>query len=218
MAFTEFKTLAQVSERFQITALADSLFPEFEQKTPSGYLGDQLAFAKSRRKAGKSEQYMREWFISPVLMEALRDYQWLNIWINEFELSIDDQLNGLPDYLLTSLPQPKAIDTAGQLPYVAIAEAKRENFSEGWGQCLAELYACQRLNGDPNLPVWGIVTNGETWQFGKLKGAEFTRHDSSIDLDPLGKLLAVLHYIFKQCDDAARKAAGADNNSNAPDF
>lgn len=49
---------------------------------------------------------MREQFISPVLTAALRDYDRLNLLINEFDLRYDDALNGYPDYLLTALPRP----------------------------------------------------------------------------------------------------------------
>lgn len=71
------------------------------------------------------------------------------------------------------------------------------------------MYAGAHLNEAPEIPVWGIVTTGEIWQFGKLEHGEFTRHDASFDLDPPGRLLAVLHFIFGQCDALARKAAGA---------
>lgn len=209
MAFTEFKSVEQVSSAYNIVALASDFLPELPEEPPPAYLVEQLAFARTRHKTSHSEQYLRECFISPILMETLRRYDWLNIWVNEFEFGLDQQLCGRPDYLLTSLPRPQAIDTAGQLPFVAVAEAKKENFTEGWGQCLAEMRACRLVNSELEIPVWGVVSTGRWWEFAKLEDNVFTRHTASFDLDPLGKLLAVLHYIFKQCDDEARKAAGA---------
>ena len=42
-------------------------------------------------------------------------------------------------------------------------EAKQNNFTEGWGQCLAELVAAQKLNKNNQIPIHGIVTDGELW-------------------------------------------------------
>ena len=33
-------------------------------------------------------------------------------------------------------------------PIIVVVEAKRNDFIEGWGQCLAELVAIQRINDD----------------------------------------------------------------------
>ncbi len=38
----------------------------------------------------------------------------------------------------------------------------------GWAQFLAEMIVAQRLNGENRVIVFGIVSNGTTWQFGKL--------------------------------------------------
>lgn len=209
MPFNAFKTLSEAAAKSGLRALTGPALPELEPNEPDEALVAQLAWARARRKSASGEAYMREFYIAPILQTSLRPFDYLNIWSSDYALCYDELYSGYPDYLITGMPVPFAPEDPEQKPFLAIAEAKRENFTEGWGQCLAELYACQQLNGDPNLVVWGIVTNGETWQFGKLEGGVFTRHSSSLDLDPLGKLLAVLHYIFKQCDDAARKAAGA---------
>jgi hypothetical protein len=33
-------------------------------------------------------------------------------------------------------------------PYLIVIEAKKDNFEEGWGQCLVELITAQKLNHD----------------------------------------------------------------------
>lgn len=91
--------------------------------------------------------------------------------------------------------------TGSLFPTLAVSDAPE------W---LAEMYACRQINGDLDLPVWGIVTTGELWRFGKFEGDLFTRHLESYNLYPLGLLLTALHYVFKQCDDAAQKAAGVE--------
>ncbi len=67
---------------------------------------------------------------------------------------------GEPDYLVSHVPD-EAIRHMIQKPMLAVVEAKQEKFSEGWGQCVAEMIACQHLNHASNVPVFGIVTSGE---------------------------------------------------------
>ncbi len=37
------------------------------------------------------------------------------------------------------------------------------------------MYAIQQLNQKPNLEIWGIVSNGDYWQFAFLKGNIFRK-------------------------------------------
>ena len=55
-------------------------------------------------------------------------------------------------------------------PIIVVVEAKRSDFIEGWGQCLAGLVAAQKINDDNAIPVYGIVTDGALWEFGKIRG------------------------------------------------
>ena len=59
-------------------------------------------------------------------------------------------------------------------PLIILVEAKRNDFDRGWGQCLAESVAAQKMNNDAAFPVYGIVTDGNLWQFGRLVGDTFT--------------------------------------------
>jgi hypothetical protein len=68
---------------------------------------------------------------------------------------------------------------------VVIAEAKQNDFGRGWGQCLAEMIAAQRLNSNEKLAVYGIVTDGEVWQFGMLIEAVFTKNIARVSIDRL---------------------------------
>ena len=46
----------------------------------------------------------------------------------------------------------------------ALKDADINDFEMGWGQCLAELVAAQKINADADLQVYGIVTDGDLWQ------------------------------------------------------
>ena len=78
-----------------------------------------------------------------------------------------------------------------------MVEAKKNDFEQGWGQCLEELVAAQNINDDPDTPVYGIVSDGERWQFGKLTGDVFTRHKTSFSLDNTPTLFGAINAIFK---------------------
>jgi hypothetical protein len=81
-----------------------------------------------------------------------------------------------------------------------IVEAKQDKFEEGWSQCLAEMIAVQRINDDFVSDVFGIVSNGKIWQFGKLVGDVFTRNKNLYMIQDLDKLFAAVNYIFQQCE------------------
>jgi hypothetical protein len=76
-----------------------------------------------------------------------------------------DELNGNVDYLIAENR------VYLEAPILCIAEAKKDNFEQGLGQCLVEMQACQWNNrqlANGEIDVIGIVTNGDTWQFYKL--------------------------------------------------
>ncbi len=95
-----------------------------------------------------------------------------------------------------------------EFPLVIVAEAKKNDFEQGWGQCLAELVAAQKLNDNASIPVYGIVTDGKLWEFGKLSVDSFVKHIESYTVDRITSLFGVLHAIFsaatsKQGNDQA---------------
>jgi hypothetical protein len=61
-------------------------------------------------------------------------------------------------------------------PYLIVVEAKKDNFEEGWGQCLAELITAQKLNGNTKTEIFGIVSNGKFWEFGRLLENSFEKN------------------------------------------
>jgi hypothetical protein len=86
-------------------------------------------------------------------------------------------------------------------PYFILVEAKKESaFDEGWGQCLAEMIAVQRLNNEPEQTIFGSVSNGAMWQFGKLKLEMFTQNNFFYTIQDLERLFAAVNYVFKQCE------------------
>jgi len=117
-------------------------------------------------------------------------------------LTCDDVLSGYPEYVLAKRsPLGKVVFDK---PYLLIVEAKQDNFDWGWGQCLAEMVAAQRLNGELSggvaIAIFGIVSNGINWEFGKLEGNRFTHHPAPKSIFELKSLFAMVNYLFQQSE------------------
>jgi len=78
-----------------------------------------------------------------------------------------------------------------------VVEAKRNDFVKGWGQCLAELVAIQKINDMPESAIYGIVTDGKLWQFGKLVQNLFTRNITVLTISELKKLFGAIGYLME---------------------
>ena len=81
---------------------------------------------------------------------------------------------GEPVTLLPHAPAGVA-DRVVRPPLMVVVEAMRQDFDEGWGQCLAALLACQAANGEWPPAVHGVVSTGLLWEFGRLQGQRFVR-------------------------------------------
>ncbi len=75
----------------------------------------------------------------------------------------------------------------------------------GWRQCLAELVAAQKINTDADIPVYGIVTDGEHWQFGHLVGDVFTRNVTRFNVAGLPVFFGALDAVFKAATASTSK-------------
>ncbi len=109
-------------------------------------------------------------------------------------ISYDEVLSGTPDYLVST--KSALGKTVPGIPIIIVAEAKRNDFVKGWGQCLAELVAVQKINDDDKKTVYGIVTDGEFWQFGKLAGNQFTRNETALTINELKKVFGAIGYLM----------------------
>jgi len=198
MAFTDFKSPAEVQTAYQITACEEH-FLDIMPKAPSERFLDNFKFTTTYFDVFSSEASRCENVIYPLLLEASRhivsDY---SLWSHK-SIVADATLSGTPDYIIAS--RSKLGKNVFGLPLVLVVEAKQNDFTEGWGQCLAELVAAQKLNEQPDYPVYGIVTDGELWQFGKLHETQFTQEVTRSTIDDIekvfGSLYAVIQLVIK---------------------
>ena len=199
MAFSDFKQISEVQEKFGIKYTANNFFKVEEANPPSQFL-QEFQFTMENINVFSSEASRCEAIIFPILREAYKAYtNTYALWIRQ-PIAYDEILNGTPDYLVATKSELGM--TVVGTPLIMLVEAKKNDFEQGWGQCLAELVAAQKINDDRDTPVYGIVSDGERWQFGKLTGDAFTRHKTSFSVDNIPTLFGAIDAVFKAASTA----------------
>ena len=67
------------------------------------------------------------------------------------------------------------------------------------------MVAVQRLNNDAEQTIFGIVSNGAIWQFGKLILDNFTQNKVFYTIQELDRLFAAINYVFRECESPLDK-------------
>ncbi|MCC5634623.1 hypothetical protein LC593_01930 [Nostoc sp. CHAB 5844] len=197
MAFSSFKTIGEVLKAFQVTYIEANFISELAF-TVSNYFREDLELMMRDAVVDNSEFAICENLIYPVIKEVWKIYRHNFILWSHQSLNYDEKLSGFPEYILAKRsPLGKVVFDQ---PYFILVEAKQDNFETGWAQCLAEMIAAQRLNGEYLITIYGIVSNGGVWQFGKLEGNFFTRNVTPFTIYELDKLFAAVNFIFQQCE------------------
>ena len=123
-----------------------------------------------------SEAAIGEFLVTPVLKQVWRPYSDVLTFWSHIPLGTEEPLVGFADYVFC---RRSALGLVQDQPYVIVVEAKKDNFEGGWAQCLGAMLAAQRMNDDSARTIFGMVSNGNSWQVGKLDQAVFTQesHD-----------------------------------------
>ena len=199
MAFSDFKAIPDVQEKFRITYAADNFLGSVEPLQPSEQFLSELEFSREHIDIYASEGARCETIIYPILREVYKKYaKDYALWIKK-PLAYDETLSGTPDYFISTRSE-LGILIVGK-PLIILVEAKKNDFEHGWGQCLAELVAAQKINDNPDFPVYGIVTDGTWWQFGYLGGDAFTQNRTSFSIDNLPGLFGAINTVFKAASE-----------------
>ena len=192
MAFSDFKTISEVQEKFRIT-YAEADFVIAEPSDPSAEFLRDFEFTREHIHIFASDAARCKTIIFPVLKENYKTYaDRYALWIKQ-SIGYDDVLNGTPDYFIST--RSELGKTVVGSPLILLVEAKKNDFEQGWGQCLAELVAAQKINDDAAFPVYGIVTDGTLWQFGRLIGDTFTQNKTDFALANLPTLFGAVNSV-----------------------
>ncbi len=198
MAFSDFKKISEVQEKFRIRYSANDFF-EVEEAKPSEQFLQDFEFSMQHINVFSSEASRCEAVIFPILREVYKKYaDSIALWIKE-PITYDETLNGTPDYLISTKSE-LGITVVGT-PLIMLVEAKKNDFEQGWGQCLSELVAAQKINDDPSFPVYGIVIDGTLWEFGRLVNDTFTRNRTNFTLANLPILFGAVDSVFKEATE-----------------
>ncbi|NJM71973.1 MAG: hypothetical protein HC862_18265 [Scytonema sp. RU_4_4] len=197
MAFSNYKTIGDVLKAFQVVYTEANFVGEVEFNIPD-YFREDLETIMRDGVVDNSEFAICENLIYPVLKEVWKHYRSHFILWSHQSLNYDEKLSGFPEYILARRsPLGKVVFDK---PYFILVEAKQDNFEAAWAQCLAEMIAAQRLNAELPIIIFGMTSNGDRWQFGKLDGEVFTRNITFYTIQELDKLFAAVNYVFQQCE------------------
>ena len=192
MAFNSFTCVDDVVKKYRLTFVQGSLLPPDPTAPPFGdYFREELAFNLRKLPIGRSEIGAGEVLLFPILREVWKHYADELALFSHEALTFDDDLTGIPDYFICKISEFG--QTIPDIPYLLIAETKLDDFEKAWGQCSAAMLAAQRLNQAPDVPIYGITTNGGAWQFGVLLGRELTVDPKATSLSNLDTLCQRLH-------------------------
>ena len=131
--------------------------------------------------------------IDALFLEVVPNHPKLKVW--KAAVLKTDTLTGGADYLIA--PKRAFLTT----PLLCVTEAKRDDFERGRAQCIAEMAACvwnNRQRGH-EADVFGVVSNGQGWQFYSLTQAGDIFESEVYGISALPILLGVLHSICTEC-------------------
>ena len=197
MAFTnQFKSLAAVLKHYQIH-YKEADFEIIKTAVLDDAVRQDIIFTLKEVAYNVSEAAICENLIYPMLKAAWKLYaDVFAIW-SHAALEYDDELTGIPDYLISKRSHLGKI--IFDSPLLAVVEAKKDNFSAGWAQCALEMVAIQKINNDEQLGVYGLVSNGEVWEIAMLKNQQFIFYNKRFVIEELDKLFNVLVSILEIC-------------------
>lgn len=192
MKYTDFRNKSEVIEKFNLDFSTEDFIKEIPFNIEPIIKNRIL---KSFNKPGifNSEYATCEAIIYPIISEVSEANN-LPIW-SHFRLSVPElKLSGEPDYLFAL---SKKGNDEFKLPIVCVGEAKKDDFIAGWAQVSAEMVASHNLNGQKDIPIYGLVTTGKFWEFAVFKNNTFIAHTTSFSTPSnLDQVLNILNWIF----------------------
>jgi hypothetical protein len=194
MSYSSF-TLEELKAKFGVEQeLVSKIFSDVKKKSPSSWLTSILERTVPFALMNNSEKARSEYIIAPVFFEL---HQQSNKQLSVFsgiKFNVDRKkgLVGECDFLVSRSENQSFLEA----PVVVAVEAKKQDFQQGFVQCIAEMIAAREFNEQRNQNteiIFGCVTIGNGWQFLYLKGnnvfIDTTVFDITEDLD---KILGIL--------------------------
>jgi hypothetical protein len=196
MSFSQFKSLADVLKKYLIKYEEDD-FKVITKYEPPAYWIEDINFTLKEIPYQVSEAAICENLIYPTLKASWKLYSDIFALWSHQPIEYNDELSGIPDYLISKKSALGKI--IFEMPYIAVIEAKKDDFTGGWAQCGLEMYVIQQINPNSKVAVFGIVSNGEIWEVAQLKEQIFTAYRQRFDINEQNLLFNVLTTILETC-------------------
>ncbi len=199
MAYNNF-TLDMLIQQFGVRITSEvTVFAGVVPVPPSPRLQETLDETMSLALAVSTEKARSELIVSPVLVEAWRQFAGQVSLFSGVDFTVDPEvgLGGVCDFLFSLSPLQFVV----QAPVVAVVEAKNDNLKSGLGQCIAELLAAQRFNARRGLELprlYGVVTTGSLWKFLRLSGMEAVIDEAEYNIKQLDLILGILVFMVRE--------------------
>ena len=197
MAFRDF-TYPDLIRQFGLTDVTEpNLFAAIPPVDPGKLLRDTLGQSAALGAGANSEAARMIWMVGPVLGDLWARYRG-RVCVNaaaEFDADPAARLTGFCDFVVGRGPQRSQISA----PLLVIFEAKRDNITDGLGQCIAAMIGAERFNrreGQPIDPIYGCVTTGSIWKFLQLSGSTLTQDLTEYTLSQVDRLLGILIHMI----------------------
>jgi hypothetical protein len=201
MAYGKYKDIQEVAKKYQIKLSVDNFVAPMPTVIDAHFRAE-LAYTLKSLDVRMSEASISEFLIAPILREIWKQHREALLLWSHVSMKVGEEFDGYPDYLFTKL---SPLGMVRDKPYLLVVEAKKDDFDGGWGQCLAAMIAAQTINENDQITLHGSVSNGDVWEFGKLRGHEFVRDQRSYTISALEELFAALNYVFTQATQLARQ-------------
>ena len=160
-------TFDSVREAFQLeTVQSRCLFSDTEPVEPSAYLVEGLKRNVPFAVAIGTEKAKSELIVADVLVELCVHFDYRISLFSGIDFNVDAEkgLVGVCDFLVSFSPDQLSL----KAPAIILVEAKKDNLTEGLGQCIAAMVAAQRFNAEKgnDIPcIYGATTTGIDWLF-----------------------------------------------------
>jgi len=173
MSFRDF-TFPDVCDRFGLKLRQARLFDAVEPVQVPPYLKRKIEQGLRLSQGLYNEKARSEFVVAPLLMEVWSQADERFGLFSGTEMNVDQPrgLNGVCDFLFARDPLVFVL----KAPVLAVVEAKNDNVWNGFGQCVATMYAAHLMNEkDGSIDkVYGASTTGLNWKFFELAGANLT--------------------------------------------
>jgi hypothetical protein len=199
MAYSSFRNLKKVADRFSIQVVNKSLFNESDIKliAPSEWVKTSMEMANIMGFFTEKERSER--LVHPILAELVTiNNAQITVYSGQ-ELNVDKELAGECDYLMAI--GHKVIDFVST-PLFSVVEAKKQDIEHGTAQCTAQMIGAIRYNKLDNIElpyIYGATTDGQKWRFMKLENQVLTIHPTYYYLSDLSKLISVFAHLIDDC-------------------